>query len=292
MDMRFGICNKPIVALYEAPVFCEGRLEAVAGVADELLYGWICHIDEETGSCLQVTTEYGYSGYVRRDDMVIINDQSEYVRATNSRYIARNIADILSMPKIQGKVLLSLYRGSVVQISDTFDSEDGWVEVLLNNGSVGYINVTMLRHKEAADLPEWAGFVREQFMMNLELRKAIIKSATAYLGVQYRWGGKTPLGIDCSGLAFMSYYENGIFIFRDSQIKEGYPVKKIPNHMMEKGDLLYFPGHVAIYMGEGKYIHATAHRDSFGVVISSLYPWEKNFREDLYEKLYAVGSVF
>lgn len=289
--MRFGICNKPIVPLYETPEFCEGRLEAVGGVADELLYGWIGQIDDETKNCLLVTTEYGYSGYVRREDMVAASGHPNITQAVRCRYVNRNFADILSMPKVQGKVLLTLYRGSYVQVTDAVP-EDGWVEVILNNGNVGYMQEILLRGNETAEKPEWAGLVKEKFIMNLELRKSIIKSATAYLGVQYRWGGKTPLGIDCSGLAFMSYFENGIFIFRDSQIKADYPVQKIPNHMMDKGDLLYFPGHVAIYMGEGKYIHATAHRNSFGVVISSLYPWDKNFREDLYEKLYAVGSVF
>ncbi len=285
--MRFGVCNKPIVPLYETPEFCEGRLEAVAGVADELLYGWTCQLLEETSACLKVITEYGYTGYVRRKDMVVYTRKQDVPEHIPIRYVNRNFVDILSMPKVQGKVLITLYRGSYVRVSDSFFSEEGWVEVILNNGNVGYVQGVLLKDREGEKAPE-----EGLFSQDMEFRRGIVKSAMAYLGVQYRWGGKTPLGLDCSGLAFMSYFENGIFIFRDSRIKEGYPIKKIPNHMMDKGDLLYFPGHVAIYMGDGKYIHATAHKDSYGVVVNSLYPWDKEFRADLYEKLYAVGSVF
>ncbi len=91
--MRVGICNKPIVPLYETAQFAEGWPEAVAGIADELLYGWSCQIHDETEKypqeaeensaynrqrlqeerkrCLEVTTEYGYTGYVRQEDLII-----------------------------------------------------------------------------------------------------------------------------------------------------------------------------------------------------------------------------
>ena len=38
-----------------------------------------------------------------------------------------------------------------------------------------------------------------------EFRDSIIKTALSYLGTSYRWGGKTTLGIDCSGLCQMAY---------------------------------------------------------------------------------------
>ncbi len=307
--MRVGICNKPIVPLYETAQFAEGWPEAVAGIADELLYGWSCQIHDETEKypqeaeensaynrqrlqeerkrCLEVTTEYGYTGYVRQEDLIIYNKEPCMPENILIRYICRNCVDILSMPRVQGKVLMTLYRGSYIRISDSFCGEDGWREVILNNGSIGYIQDVLFKEITPARKPE-----RDLFSQDIEFRRSIVNSAMAYLGVQYRWGGKTPLGIDCSGLAFMSYFENGISIYRDSQIMEGFPVQKIPNHMMDKGDLLYFPGHVAVYLGDGKYIHATAHKDSYGVVINSLYPWDRDFREELYEKFYAVGSVF
>lgn len=287
--MQYGICNKPVVPLYETAELCLDRPDNGSGIADELLYGWTCRIVEEIdrGRILKVITEYDYEGYVRRADMIVFSRNHNYTEYRPVKYVNRNTVDILSMPKVQGKVLTTVFRGSYLKVSDDFQNNEGWQQVILNNAIAGYVQEVMLSERKKSPLTGQEGYYRD-----VELRADIIESARAYLGTQYRWGGKTPAGIDCSGLSFMSYFENGISIYRDAKIKEGYPVKKIPNHMMDKGDLLFFPGHVAIYMGDGKYIHATAHKDSYGVVINSLYPWDRDFREDLYEKLYAVGSVF
>jgi cell wall-associated NlpC family hydrolase len=60
---------------------------------------------------------------------------------------------------------------------------------------------------------------------------------------------------------------------------EGYPVKEIPAEQGKPADLLFWPGHVALYLGEGRYIHSTGR--SSGVVINSLDPQHPDFREDL-----------
>ena len=60
----------------------------------------------------------------------------------------------------------------------------------------------------------------------------------------------------------------------------------------KRGDALYFPGHIALYLGEGRYIHSTGAYARGGVVINSLDPADPLYREDLVRSLYAVGSVF
>ena len=126
----------------------------------------------------------------------------------------------------------------------------------------------------------------------VELRRRIADGALGYLGVQYRWGGKTPLGLDCSGLTAMAYLLQGILIYRDARIEEGFPIHAIDRARMDVADLLYFPGHVALYLGEGRYIHSTGAAVSGGVVINSLEPEDPLYRDDLVKSLYAVGSVF
>ena len=60
----------------------------------------------------------------------------------------------------------------------------------------------------------------------------------------------------------------------------------------KRGDALYFPGHIALYLGEGRYIHSTGAANSGGVVLNSLDPADPLYREDLVKSLYAVGSLF
>jgi len=109
----------------------------------------------------------------------------------------------------------------------------------------------------------------------------IIKTAKKFLGVPYLWGGITPAGYDCSGLVQKVYGFHGIKLPRDSsrQRKEGI---KISRDSIERGDLLFFPGHVAIAINSKDFIHASASRGM--VVIESLNPDVAKYRKDLDSK--------
>ena len=65
------------------------------------------------------------------------------------------------------------------------------------------------------------------------------------------------MGIDCSGLAFMSYLLCGILIYRDARIMPGFPVREIPMgnpaETAKKGDLLFFPGQCGRFSGRGTF---------------------------------------
>jgi cell wall-associated NlpC family hydrolase len=60
----------------------------------------------------------------------------------------------------------------------------------------------------------------------------------------------------------------------------------------KRADLLYFPGHMAIYLGNERYIHATTKAGYHHVTINSLDPKAVDYREDIAEKLEKVGSIF
>lgn len=84
---------------------------------------------------------------------------------------------------------------------------------------------------------------------------AIVAAATTQLGVPYVWGGSTPgVGLDCSGLTQWCYAQAGISIPRtaDDQAAAG---TKIPLSQARPGDILWRPGHVAIFAGGDEYIH-------------------------------------
>jgi len=90
-----------------------------------------------------------------------------------------------------------------------------------------------------------------------------VDSAMQFLNAPYLWGGRTPGGIDCSGLVQVAYKINGISLPRNSSKQAGFgePVNFIEE--AKSGDLLFFSGecdvisHVGILQSPGKVLHAS-----------------------------------
>jgi cell wall-associated NlpC family hydrolase len=86
--------------------------------------------------------------------------------------------------------------------------------------------------------------------------------AERFLGASYLWGGKTVLGLDCSGLVQIALAACGIPCPRDSDMQEetlGTLVAATTGAPdLTRGDLVFWKGHVAIARGDASLIHANA----------------------------------
>ncbi|QAV25267.1 peptidase P60 [Neobacillus thermocopriae] len=110
----------------------------------------------------------------------------------------------------------------------------------------------------------------------------LIAEAHKVIGTPYRAGGTTPKGFDCSGFVGYTYKKVGVSLPRSSSAMytKGRPVSL---NQLAPGDLLFFKtskhkgiSHVAIYIGNGRMIHATS---SKGVKVDSIHQsyWKQRF---------------
>lgn len=263
--------NAALCPLYAAP---EDGAERV----DELLFGMAAAGEEVRDGWVKVRTDYGYTGWA--EERLLSAPAPGWEKGPDLRMTGSPWCDVTAAPRVEAPVLATLPRGGFALRGG--EPENGWLPVVLPDGRKGYTKSHFWSEydKAASVLPE------------PELRQAVCRAARSYLGTPYRWGGKSPMGIDCSGLAFMAYHLNAVTIFRDARMEEGYPIRPIPRSRLRPADLLYWKGHVAVYLGEERFLHATARAGSGAVVVNSLDPRSPDCRADLLDPPPVCGSLF
>ncbi len=115
-------------------------------------------------------------------------------------------------------------------------------------------------------------------------RKYIMKEGKRFLGVPYQWGGKSSLGIDCSGLIQTVFQSVGIEFPRDAcQQAEYFKDRKISLDSVQKGDIIFFGKneiitHTALSTGGLNFLHSQG-----WVKEESLDKFHANFNEECFQ---------
>ena len=123
--------------------------------------------------------------------------------------------------------------------------------------------LAIVREQDRFAVSDSGGFVPANHLVPLQsFEKDFVAVAERFRGVPYLWGGKTSLGLDCSGLLQIALQACGISAPRDTDLQEealGTAVAPDAAFVdLRRGDLLFWPGHVAIARDRDTVVHANA----------------------------------
>ena len=202
-----------------------------AALDTELLFGEVVKVfDESEGWSWVQSTRDSYVGYIPSDCLTQI-----VVKATHRVKSLRTF--VYPTPDIKTPPADFLSINSLVTVAE---EKDNFVK--LNNGYFLYKS-----HLTAID----------------EYETDFVEVARRFIGVPYLWGGRSSLGIDCSGLVQMALQSVGNNVLRDSDMLEGhvgYILSEVYDvRLILRGDLVFWKGHVGIMVDPETLLHANGY---------------------------------
>lgn len=143
--------------------------------------------------------------------------------------------------------------------------------------------VTKGRAKNDAVGMNDGGFVSQSHIKETDLYLPDpVSESFRFLGAPYLWGGRSILGLDCSGLVQLVFATCGQFLPRDTDLMLRSDMGQDINHKnLEAGDLVFFKGHVAIAVDQETIIHASMKSEAVGIDgLSDYMTWRGNHGQE------------
>lgn len=229
--------------------------------------------NDEKEETTNTITEISKVGYVKADGLNIRKEPTTSSEAIHS--LSFN-SKITITGEVDGWYRIN-YEGKVGFVSQKYVSDTKLPENT-SRGGVDRTSANEVNEKNvevsSAETNDVNEEQEEEAVAETVTGNQVVEYAKKYLGYKYVAGGSSPKGFDCSGFTTYVFKHFGISLNRASkgQIKNGVAVEK---SKLQAGDLVIFNnesnsaiGHVGIYIGSGKFIHAANKKE--GVTITEL----------------------
>jgi len=240
-------------ALVTISVAClRGEPRSGAELVSQAIMGTPVKVLECDGGMSRVQTPDGYIAYVTDSSLQFLSaDGFAAWKKARRVVVTANLSMAYEKPEENIDAVVSdLLLGNILEYKG---ETAGFVQVSLPDGRTGYVKET--------DVKEFSEWAKQNFDM-----PTIERSARRMMGTPYLWGGMSAKMADCSGFVRTAYFSNGIILQRDAS-QQALTGKKIDPKKWrteaEPGDLIFIGTksgkvtHVAMYIGNGKYIHSS-----------------------------------
>ncbi len=245
-----------------------------------------CSILDTSGEWTKISSGK-VTGYVKSEYLITGSAASQMALKVGN-LLAKANEDGLRVRKsasVDSDILDTVAKGEDLLVLDSLvvnygEDHNKWVKVSLDgddseNGTVGYVAKEYV--DIAYELKKAVSLEELEFGSGVSsLRANLVNTAKKYLGNPYVWGGTNLTnGVDCSGFTRGIYSKFGYYLPRVSR-DQAVSGTKISSSQLKPGDLVFYGNnssgyidHVAMYIGDGRIIHASNPRD--GIKISNLY---------------------
>ncbi len=221
-----------------------GRIsQAVISVLAEPVLGAMCTSEALYGESVQILVDEGswchvrllkdgYEGFVQAEHL----DTGKAAQIETTHRVCQRSTLLFAEPDIKSQLQHRIPFGAEVSLTAEADTP-------FSRTACGYYLWS------AHCLP-----LAEKYPASpLELARKV------FLGSPYLWGGRSPEGIDCSGLVQALALSQGLAIPRDSGDQEAFLSNNVGADDCQAQDLAYWPGHTGILVSPTELLHATAH---------------------------------
>ena len=227
-----------------------------AEIATQALLGSPIRILKKEGEWYLVQTPNKYIAWIDDDGIVEVNADELKTYKNQKKVVFNKLSGFsYSEANINSQTVSDLALGCILPV---ISSKRKFYQVQYPDGRKAWI-----KKNEVFDFTE---LIKREFD-----EKELVRASKSFLGFPYLWGGTSAKAVDCSGFTSTIYYMNGIVLQRDASQQTKYGIEITTDYNWEKlqaGDLLFFGRkasdslpervtHVAIYIGDTEFIHAS-----------------------------------